>query len=40
MSMPGVEASESELRERLTAILCATVAVDAGAFGGPPPLSP
>jgi hypothetical protein len=24
MSMPGVEASESELRERLTAILCAT----------------
>ena len=24
MSIPGVEASESELRERLTAILCAT----------------
>jgi hypothetical protein len=24
MSMPGVEASESELRERLTAVLCAT----------------
>jgi hypothetical protein len=24
MSMPGKEASESELRERLTAILCAT----------------
>jgi hypothetical protein len=25
MSMPGVEASESELRERLTTILCVTV---------------
>ena len=24
MSMPGVEASESELRERLAAILCVT----------------
>jgi uncharacterized protein len=24
MSMPGIKANESELRERLTAILCAT----------------